>query len=103
MDVDPAKDGVESADASPGHWRVGPPSHEAESSLRASEATVEDADNLYEGEEEESEEESRRADLFEEQDVLDYEESRQFEDDFDDSFWAELEAEVLHSADHGRT
>jgi hypothetical protein len=37
------------------------------------------------------------------QDLLDYEQTKQFEDDVDDRFWAELEAEVLHSAEHGRT
>jgi hypothetical protein len=84
-------------------WRAGPPPQDAESSLRGS-GVAEDVADSYEGEEDpESLDEAMRADMAEEQDMLDYEQERQFEDNFDNRFWAELEAEVLHSAEHGRT
>jgi hypothetical protein len=98
------------------HWRTGPPPEAAEgsgspaagtepSAQRRSRVTVEDVEeDEYEGEVRESAAEARAAALEEEQDRWEHEQESGWagEDEFDEQFWAELEAEVHQAAGYAR-
>jgi hypothetical protein len=94
---------------------MGPPPEAAEGSgllgdaatptggQRKSRVTVEDVDEEdYEGELRDTEEDARRAALEEEEDRRVHEQQAGWEDEFDEQFWAELEAEVHQAAGYAR-
>lgn len=110
MNIDPAVDDLSNSGHS-GTWRAGPPPEDAQSSSHRGAARVRhhgvavgEAGEEYEGEDDtETMAEAEQASAAERQDEHNYMKDRQYADDFDDDFWAEIREELLHSAEYGRT